>query len=250
MFRTTHCGEIAKVKFRNEEPIVSVSIYSEIDNDVAEYVEAEVSKAISSRQPFLPVIINSNGGCVYALFSIIETLRSASEHLEVVTVVPGFAASAAVGIFCCGNRRYISPSGRLMVHHANLTNHSTMSVREIQIESNELKMLNETMFSMMGEFTLNDPSYYRKLVSNNGDHDLYLSSHDALKHSLATAIGIPRFESTVQIKRTIVEPNRAIVRKQLQAISASAVGKKKKETKKKKKEKTARTEYAVEKIGN
>ena len=109
MFRVSHTADLAKVKFRDDSAVATVTIYSEIDNDIAEYVQEVVSKAITGEQEFLPVIINSNGGCVYALMSILETLRAAKKHLEIITVVPGFAASAAVALFCCGDRRYIAP---------------------------------------------------------------------------------------------------------------------------------------------
>ena len=231
MFRTHHTGDLAKVKFRDDTPIVHVSVYSEIDNDMAEYVEGEVSKALSAKQPFLPVIINSNGGCVYALMSILETLRNAKEHMEIITVVPGFAASAAVALFCCGDRRFIAPSARLMIHNANLTHYATMSVRELQIESNELKLLNSTMFATMGELTMGDPSYYESLVRKNGDVDMYLSCCDAIEHNLATEVGVPRFETTVHVKRTVVSPDKGAVRKQLRAIAFATAGKKKKKKK-------------------
>jgi ATP-dependent protease ClpP protease subunit len=230
MFRVTHCADLAKIKFRDDCPVVNVTVYSEIDNDIAEYVQEQVSKAISSKQSFLPVLINSNGGDVYALMSIMETLRAAKKHLEIITVVPGFAASAAVALFCCGDRRYIAPSARLMIHHANLTHYATMSVRELAIESHELKMLNTMMFSQMGDMTVGDPTYYSSLVTKNGDHDLYLSSADAVKHHLATSIGIPEFTTQVLVKRTVVEPDQGDARRQLRLmkVAAKPMSKKKK----------------------
>ena len=119
-----------------------------------------------------------------------------------------------------------------MIHHANLTHYATMSMRELTIESNELRMLNSMMFAQMGDLTMGDPEYYAALVADNGDHDLYLSSADAVKHCLATSIGIPEFVTTVSVKRVIVEPEQGEVRRQMQLLRGTAkMGKKKKKRK-------------------
>ncbi len=195
---------------------MSITVDEDIDADMAGYVLEMVSNAKSTGQKILPVIINSNGGDVYALQTMRECLRSCG--LEIVTVVTGFAASAAVGLFACGDRRYIAPSARLMVHHASMTNYSSMSVRELEIEGHELKLLSAMMFASMGRHCAGDDNYYSKLVKDNGDHDLYLSGQQALKHKLATHVGTPTFATQLKVKTTIVEPDQARVKEELQLV--------------------------------
>lgn len=196
--------------------MVSITVDEDIDMDVAGYVIEMVSKAQCTGQKILPVIINSNGGDVYALQSMRECLRASG--LEIVTVVTGFAASAAVGLFACGDRRYIAPSGRLMVHHASMTNYSSMSVRELEIEGHELKLLSAMMFASMGRHCVGDDQYYSNLVKANGDHDLYLSGQEALKHKLATHIGTPTFTTSIKVKTKIVEADKERVKEELQLV--------------------------------
>ena len=177
--------QISRVKFRNGGPFVTIEIYDEIDMDLAEYFVEQVNLGQNTGQEVIPVTINSPGGDVYALSVMLESIEGST--VPIATIVTGFAASAAVGLFAAGanNMRFIAPGGRLMIHNASMCGFGHMSLREVEIEGGELKLLNGQMFRQMGQHCKEDPDYYIKIIKAHGDHDLYMAAKGGAKATRA-----------------------------------------------------------------
>lgn len=75
--------------------------------------EADDKEKDFKRKP-IRLFINSFGGSVYAMWMLIDTIRSSKT--PVYTICTGYAMSAAFQIFLAGNKRYISPHATLMYH--------------------------------------------------------------------------------------------------------------------------------------
>ena len=223
---------IKKLRYRQADgPFIVIEVTDEIDYDMADYFAGQCAQALSNRQEMLPIVINSGGGDVYALQYMLENLKSL-KNIEIVTIVPSFAASAAVALFAAGTQRWIGPMARLMIHNSSVTTFSSMSLREIQIEQNELNLVNEAMFRQMGVSCGNGSNYFRGLVGENGDHDLYMGADDAIRHNLATEIGVPTFNTKIYVSTKLVKPKKTDIADRMAIIFPA--GKKAKRAKKNK----------------
>lgn len=74
------------------------------------------SHARAAKQDVIPVIIDSYGGEVYALLSMIDAIDAC--ELTVATIVEAKAMSCGSVLFSCGaeGHRYIGPNATVMIH--------------------------------------------------------------------------------------------------------------------------------------
>ena len=75
-----------------------------------------VTKAQNTGQPVLPVIIDSYGGQVYSLMSMISDIKHSK--IPVATIVQGKAMScgAILSSFGAEGKRYMDPDSTVMIH--------------------------------------------------------------------------------------------------------------------------------------
>src|SRR5580698_9660787 len=70
---------------------------ADIDDAMVKPFTDAVSEAHASGQPILPIVINSGGGDLYALFAIADVLESSK--IPIATIVTGKAMSAGAALF-------------------------------------------------------------------------------------------------------------------------------------------------------
>lgn len=189
MLRYSSLPSFVKSVSYSRNPVV-VRVTGDIDEDTVEKFEKQVSAAHTTGQPVIPVVINSNGGEVYALLSIMSIMESSK--LPIATIVPGFAGSAACALFACGTPgyRYMARNARLMMHDVSQMMYGSMTLKEMCIEKQEMNHLNKQVFEAMSSHCKKSPKYFSNMVNKKGG-DLYMSSADAKKHGLACVIGLP-----------------------------------------------------------
>lgn len=212
---------LSRVRWR-QDPL-TVYVTGEFDEDTATQFAQDLSAANNTGQSVVPVVINSGGGDVYSLMMMVAAIRSSA--VPVATIVPGFAASAAAALFACGAKgmRYIAPTARVMLHDASLTMYSTVSLRDMEIEKDELAAVNKQMFDIMGENCHNgDKMYFHKLLKKQGNRDLYLDADDAVKHKLATCAYVPVLRTSVQVTSVLEKPERAASTHRTPRLTAGA----------------------------
>jgi ATP-dependent Clp protease, protease subunit len=81
---------LKEVKFRSENLPVVVRV-NKFDEKAAEDFSRSVARAQNTGQPVLPIIIDSYGGQVYSLMSMISDIQHS--RLPVATIVQGKAMS-------------------------------------------------------------------------------------------------------------------------------------------------------------
>ena len=212
---------VSRVRWR-EDPL-TVYVTGEFDEDTATQFAQDLSAANNTGQSVVPVVINSGGGDVYSLMMMVAAIRSSA--VPVATIVPGFAASAAAALFACGTKgmRYIAPTARVMLHDASLTMYSTVSLRDMEIEKDELAAVNKQMFDIMGENCHDgDKTYFHKLLKKQGNRDLYLDANAAVKHKLATCAYVPVLRTSVHVTSTLERPERAAAAHRAPRLTAGA----------------------------
>ena len=86
------------------------------DEPAAKAFSDEMARAQNSGQPIIPIIIDSYGGQVYSLMSMISDIKHS--RIPVATIVQGKAMSCGAILFSFGaeGMRYMDPDATVMIH--------------------------------------------------------------------------------------------------------------------------------------
>jgi len=105
LWKRTLDRNIKTVELRSNPVIIRVNNFNEKS---AKEFAVEIAKAHNTGQSIIPVIIDSYGGEVYSLMSMIASIKSS--EIPIATIVEGKAMSCGVILFSCGTEghRYIT----------------------------------------------------------------------------------------------------------------------------------------------
>jgi len=157
-------------------------------------------KAQNTGQPVVPVIIDSYGGQVYSLMSMISDIKHSK--LPVATIVQGKAMSCGAILFSFGaeNHRYMDPDATLMIHDVSSMNWG--KVEEIKASAAETERLNKKVYQMMAKNCGQCKNYFLDIIHEKSHAEWFLDIKEAEKHNLATHRHIPelKIEARVSFK--------------------------------------------------
>lgn len=192
---------IQRLKFRRY-PVV-IDIVGEIDSDLAMSFCEDITTAQDTGQSFVPVMIHSVGGDVYSLISMINAIEKSK--IPVVTIVSGFAASAAAVLFTCGTpgHRFIGDYARLMIHSVSSNMFGSMNADGIVAEATETKRLNEMLSSIMSRHCGKSENFFSKFLHKRKNTDVYIDSKEAVKLGMADMIEIPKMVTHIMSISTL-----------------------------------------------
>tara|TARA_B100001094_G_scaffold307887_1_gene339983 strand:+ start:756 stop:1361 length:606 start_codon:yes stop_codon:yes gene_type:complete len=184
-------------KFVDDLPIV-IRV-TKFDEASAKSFSALMSKAQNSGQPVVPVIIDSYGGQVYSLMSMIADIKHSK--IPVATIVQGKAMSCGAILFSFGapGKRFMDEDATLMIH--DVSSMAWGKVEEVKVSAEETDRLNQKIYHMMAENCGQDEDYFLDIVHEKGHADWFLDAKDCKKHKLANHLRVPdlKIEATVKI---------------------------------------------------
>jgi len=151
-----------------------------------------MSKAQNSGQPVIPVIIDSYGGQVYSLMSMISDIKHSK--LPVATIVQGKAMSCGAILFSFGTEgyRYMDPDATLMIH--DVSSMEIGKVEEIKASAEETERLNQKIYSMMAENCGHHKDYFLDIVHEKSHADWFLEGPECKKYNLANHLHVPELK--------------------------------------------------------
>ena len=119
------------------------------DETAAKEFSSLVSRAQNTGQPVLPIIIDSYGGQVYSLMSMISDIKHS--RIPIATIVQGKAMSCGAILFSFGadGMRYMDPDATVMIH--DVSSMERGKVEEIKASADETERLNKKVYEMMAE---------------------------------------------------------------------------------------------------
>lgn len=147
---------------------------------------------VKNSQPIIPVVIDSYGGEVYSLLSMIDVMHKVQEEVPVATIVMGKAMSCGAVLFTQGSEdhRYVGANASIMIHDVSSGNFG--KTEEINANAKEVSRLNDKIYSLMAKGAgKKDSKFFWKLVHQKGRADWYLTPEDAKKYNIANHIGTP-----------------------------------------------------------
>jgi ATP-dependent Clp protease protease subunit len=168
------------------------------DETAAKEFSSLINKAQNSGQPIIPVIIDSYGGQVYSLMSMISDIKHSK--IPVATIVQGKAMSCGAILFSFGaeGHRYMDPDSTVMIH--DVSSMSWGKVEEIQASAEETSRLNKKIYTMMAENCGHHKDYFLDIVHDKGHADWFLEADECKKHNLANHIHVPEMKISTSVK--------------------------------------------------
>jgi len=167
------------------------------DEAAAKEFSISMMKAQNTGQPTAPVIIDSYGGQVYSLMSMISDIKHSK--IPVATIVQGKAMSCGAILFSFGKEgyRYMDPDATLMIHDVSSMNWG--KVEEVKASAEETERLNKKVYSMMAENCGHHKNYFLDVIHEKSHADWFLEADEAVKHNLANHLYVPEMKIEVKV---------------------------------------------------
>jgi ATP-dependent Clp endopeptidase proteolytic subunit ClpP len=167
------------------------------DEAGAKEFSAQVSKAQNTGQPIVPVIIDSYGGQVYSLMSMISDIKHSK--IPVATIAQGKAMSCGAILFSFGKegKRYMDADATVMIH--DVSSMGWGKVEEIKADAEEVDRLNKKVYRMMATNCGHPEDYFLEIVHNRGHADWFLTADQCKKHNLANHLHVPTLKINVEV---------------------------------------------------
>jgi ATP-dependent Clp protease protease subunit len=194
-FKATVSPLIKDLELKYEPLIIRVNKF---DEESAKDFCSAMSLAQNTGQSVIPVIIDSYGGQVYALMSMIAAIKASK--VPVATVVEGKAMSCGALLFSFGaeGMRYMDADATLMIH--DVSSGAWGKVEELKADVREAERLNKKVYEMMAKNCGKEPGYFLDIVHSKGHADWYLDADEARRHNLANHARLPTLTATVDVK--------------------------------------------------
>ena len=185
---------IKEVELRKGPVIVRVNKF---DEESAKKFAQQMAQAHNTGQKIIPIVIDSYGGQVYSLMSMIAAIKNAD--LPVATIIEGKAMSCGAILFSFGEdgRRYMDPYATLMIHDVSSSEYG--KVEEIKASADETERLNQIVYKMMAKNCGHEENYFLDLVHEKGHADWFLDARETKKHGLANHLRIPTLYIDVDV---------------------------------------------------
>jgi ATP-dependent Clp protease, protease subunit len=179
-----------------------VSIYvNKFDEESAKSFFEKITQAREREQGVVPVYIDSYGGSVDALMSMVDNIISFPGHIA--TICLGKAMSCGVMLLAMGSKglRFAAPNSRIMIH--NIWTMVGGKVDDILTDANQVKLLQKRAFTLVEKNCGLKSGHFIKLLREGGGVDLHLTPQDAAKHKLIDHVRYPIIQSQL-VTRTII----------------------------------------------
>lgn len=154
--------------------------------------------AMSALFPEKPIkiYINSNGGCLDALATMIETIKSVPNDIHTICI--GKAYSAGAMLLSFGDKRYCGIFSNVMLHEIQLSDLPDMSSLELKDLEKEIEDLNKFWFTIIAK---NCKLTYPELRKKIKGKDISMRAKAAKKIGLIDVVGVPKETEVFILKK-------------------------------------------------
>ena len=146
----------------------------------------EVLEASADEDKPIIVYIDSYGGQVYALATMVAALGTVSN--KVITVCVGKAMSCGAILLSCGEERYIDIDSTVMIHE--VSGGFRGNVKDIEVEATEMRRLNDRWMTRLAQNCGKSLEELEALFRDK--REIYMTAPDAIEFGLVDKIGIPK----------------------------------------------------------
>jgi ATP-dependent Clp protease protease subunit len=174
-----------------------IVVVNKFDEESAEEFRNKVSVAQNTGQKIVPIVIDSYGGQVYSLMSMISTIKSCP--LPVATIVEGKAMSCGAILFSFGDEglRFMDKDATVMIH--DVSSAQWGKNEEIKASAQETDRLNKKVYKMMAQNCGHSDEFFIKKVHDRGHADWFLEAEECKQLNLANHLRLPKFNVKVDV---------------------------------------------------
>lgn len=186
--------KIKDIELRQNPVIITVNEFTE---ESAQKFHNEMCAAHNSGQKVIPVEIDSYGGQVYSLMSMIGAIKSS--RLPVATIVQGKAMSCGAILASFGSEglRFMDKDATLMIH--DVSSYAFGKIEELKSDVRESERLNKKVYTMMARNCGKEDDYFTKLIHDKGHADWFLDAEEAKGHNIVQSLDIPNLKGKVTV---------------------------------------------------
>lgn len=174
------------------------------DSDTKQFIDTCYSQFYAN--PYKPIIIyiNSYGGSVHNLFSMLDTMDAiramASKSFYFITVASGKAASAGALLLSYGDYRFAAPNSSIMIHQ--IQSGTWGSHPENKVEFFESERLNKRILNILHKNC--KLSIKLDVFEKELSHNLYLDAMQAKEFGIIDIVGVPRLNEIQAFELTVL----------------------------------------------
>jgi ATP-dependent Clp protease protease subunit len=178
------------------EPVVIM--VHEFDNETSCMFTEAISRAHNTGQNVIPVIINSYGGDVYSLLSMIADIQSS--ELPVATIAKGkvMSSGAILAAFGCHGYRFADPESIYMFHEIALQ--ASGKYHEVSSSVKHGNYINEKIYSELAYHCGKEDNYFIKKFSDQRNADWFLTSEEAKELGFVDHLTAPKMIVKASLK--------------------------------------------------
>jgi len=194
--------------FYNPDPNLNIKVEESIkgpvivtvnkfDEDAVQKFRTEIAKAQNTPQEVIPVIIDSYGGQIYSLTSMIDIIKSSKKPVS--TIASGKAMSCGAILLACGapGMRYVTDESTIMIHDPS--SFAFGKVEEVKADAKEIERIQEWMYDLLDKKCGKISGYFKEQIHERSHADWYLTAEECLKYGVADHIGMPYFEVSTKL---------------------------------------------------
>lgn len=189
-----------KIRFKKVEEFLELPktiVVNSFNETAVNSFRNDFTDALKTGQEIIPVVIDSYGGMVDSLLSMVDIVKKSP--VPVATIVSGKAMSCGSILFSCGaeGHRYIGDFGRVLIHP--VTSGAYGHHEDIKARAKETKRLNKLILQMMAKNCGHKKNFFINKLEENVNTDWFLTPQDCLDVNLAQHIGTPMFNISVDV---------------------------------------------------
>lgn len=158
-----------------------IFLNTEINDDTASIIQAQLLylESVNENEP-ISLYINSPGGSVTAGLGIYDTMQLVKPKVNTICV--GMAASMAAILLSAGDKRYILPHSRVMIHQP--MGGAVGQASDILIKAKEIEKCRQELAEIIAKHSNQEVS---KVLSDM-DRDYWMNSEEAVKYGIVDKI--------------------------------------------------------------
>jgi len=191
---TTISPLIKEIELRKSPIIIRVNSF---DEKSAKEFQEQVALAHNTGQKVIPVVIDSYGGQVYSLMTMISAIKHS--ELPVATIVEGKAMSCGAVLLTFGEEgmRFADPDATIMIHDVSSGGYG--KIEELKADVKEADRLDEKIYVMMARNCGKKDDYFKKKVFTKKHADWFMDSKEAKKHNIVNHLRVPKIGISVSV---------------------------------------------------
>jgi len=179
----------------------SIAYVNEFSEESAKQFFNDYTKAIRNGQNIFVTVIDSYGGFIDSLIFMMDIIDSSPIPVATVCVGKGMSCGSILLSHGTKGLRFISPNSRVMIH--NVSSGSWGKQPEIQVDSDEVKRLQKTIFERMAKNCGKKKDFFLAELKKRGNTDWFLTAQEAKKMGIVDHIRIPTFSTNIQVQNII-----------------------------------------------